>query len=380
MAPTLPAGQPGGREDACVFVDAGPFSYDRLTGLSRYTARLTLALARKVPIRFFSESEGMELLAPPDLDWSQDQDLAHWSRKVWRSPRTPLQAAPLNSIGLYCTLRPLNHHFPFEVSVLHDFSPYTVPHTHLESTREMFGGFFSRALPVSDIAIAVSHSTKADAAWLSPMEPDRVIVAHSGPSLCVGEHGHGRKVRRRANVGLVVSTLEPRKNADFLFDWFLNSKQLPVDSELWWVGPVGWMTSRREMKTFRKSGRRIRFVGVVSDSTLCKLYQTAGWSIYPSLYEGFGFPVLDALRHGTPVLASANSSIREFESSGLHFFDPCDTSTVDEAWASLKAEGPIDIPRGPLDRLYSWENVAETLLDAHRRSRSSSNPGSYRAA
>ena len=380
MAPTLAAGQTEVGEDACVFVDAGPFSYDRLTGLSRYTARLTLALARRVPIRFFSESEGMELLAPPDLDWSRDQDLAHWSRRVWRSPRTPLQAAPSNSIGLYCTLRPLNHHFPFEVSVLHDFSPYTVPHTHLDSTRELFGGFFSRALPVSDVAIAVSHSTKADAAWLSPMDPDRVLVAHSGPSLCVNEHGHPGTVKRRSNVGLVVSTLEPRKNAEFLFDWFLNTKELPGNAELWWVGPIGWMTSRRELKASRKAGRKIKFLGVVSDAKLCEHYQAAGWSIYPSLYEGFGFPVLDALRHGTPVLASANSSIREFESPGLHLFDPCDVSTVDDAWRALMAEGPIEIPRGPLDRLYSWENVAETLLEAHRKSRTGRASGSSRAA
>jgi glycosyltransferase involved in cell wall biosynthesis len=380
MAPTFPAGHPGDREGACVFVDAGPFSYDRLTGLSRYTARLTLALAQRVPIRFFSESEGMELLAPEDLDWSQDQDLAVWSRRVWRSNRTPLTTAPANSIGLYCTLRPLNHHFPFEVSVLHDFSPYTVPHTHLDSTREMFGGFFSRALPVSDVAIAVSHSTKADAEWLSPMDPDRVIVAHSGPSLCVLEHEHAGKVRRRTNVGLVVSTLEPRKNAQFLFDWFLNSEVVPADAELWWVGPMGWLTSHRELKAFENSRRKIRFLGVVSDSELCKLYQTAGWSIYPSLYEGFGFPVLDALRHGTPVLASANSSIREFESPGLFFFDPCDASTVDDAWRAFQAAGPIEIPREPLDRLYSWENVARILLEAHRRSRGLADPGSSWAA
>ena len=380
MAPTFPDGPARAESDACVFVDAGPFSYDRLTGLSRYTARLTLALASRVPIRFFCESEGMELLAPSDLDWSRDQDLARWSRRIWRSPRTPLTAAPANAIGLYCTLRPLNHHFPFEVSVLHDFSPYTVPHTHLDSTRAMFGGFFSRALPVSDIAIAVSHSTKADAAWLSPMDPDRVIVAHSGPSLCVGEHGHARKVRRRPNVGMVVSTLEPRKNAQFLFDWFLNSKALPDDSQLLWVGPMGWLTSRKEMKAFRKAGRRIRFAGVVSDAKLCQLYQTAGWSIYPSLYEGFGFPVLDSLRHGTPVLASANSSIREFESPGLHLFDPCDASTVDDAWRALKAEGPVEIPRGPLDRLYSWDNVAATLLEAHRRAMAPAEPGESRAA
>ena len=378
MTSTFPAEPPGGRDGPCVFVDAGPFSYDRLTGLSRYTARLTLALAAKVPIRFFCE--GRELLVPPGLDWSQDQDLADWSRKVWRSPRRPLGAAPPDSIGLYCTLRPLHRHFPFEASVLHDFSPYTVPHTHLDSTRRMFGGFFSLTLPASDVAIAVSHSTKADAAWLSSMDPARVLVAHSGPSLCVGRHGHGLSVRRRPNVGLVVSTLEPRKNARFLFEWFQDSNALPVDAELWWVGPMGWLTSRRELKAMQKSGRRIRFLGVVSDASLCKLYRTAGWSIYPSLYEGFGFPVLDSLRHGTPVLASGNSSIREFESAGLHFFDPCDSATVDDAWRALEDERTVEIPRGPLDRLYSWDNVARTLIDAHERSRSPAELGSSWAA
>ncbi len=366
MGPNSPAGSAVGRDDP-VFVDAGPFSYSRLTGLSRYTARLTLALAAHRPVRFFSE--GREILPPPGLSWSQDQDLARWSRRVWRGKRTAMGPAPDGSLGLYCTLRPLGRIFPFEASVLHDFSPYTVPATHLESTRRMFGGFFSKALPVSDVAIAVSHSTRADAAWLSPMDPGRVLVAHSGPSLCVGAHGHPGRVRRRPGVGLVVSTLEPRKNAGFLFDWFQNSRALPPDAELWWVGPLGWMTSRRELRKLRGTGRRIRFLGVVSDRSLCKLYRTAGWSIYPSLYEGFGFPVLDALRHGTPVLASGNSSIREFRSPGLHLFDPCDPSTVDDAWAALRAEGPAEIPVGPLDRLYSWDNVARILLDAHRQSR-----------
>ena len=100
-------------------------------------------------------------------------------------------------------------------------------------------------------------------------------------------------------------------------------------------------------------GRRVRFLGVVSDARLCRLYRTAGWSIYPSLYEGFGFPVLDALRHGTPVLASGNSSLREFRVPGLHLFDPCDAATVDDAWQALRRDRPVEIPRGPLDRRYS---------------------------
>ncbi len=371
MEPTERAGLGDG---ATVFVDAGPFSYSRLTGLSRYTARLTLALAARVPIRFFSE--GLELVTPRGLDWSQDQDLARWSRRVWRARRTPLGSIPAGSLGLYCTLRPLDRIFGFEASVLHDFSPYTVPATHLESTRKMFGGFFAESLTASDLAIAVSDSTKADAAWLTPMDPDRIVVAHSGPSLCVGRHAHPGRVARRPDVGLVVSTLEPRKNARFLLDWFHASAALPGDAELWWIGPLGWMSSRRELKRLKGAnpGRRVRFLGVVSDAALCRLYRSAGWSIYPSLYEGFGFPVLDALRHGTPVLASGNSSLREFDSPGLRHFDPDDAASVDAAYRSLAGAGPVEIPTGPLDRAYSWDNVARVLLDAWRGPRGRLDP------
>src|SRR5437763_11747725 len=111
MGPTGPSESRSGVGDPCVFVDAGPFSYSRLTGLSRYTARLTLALASRVPIRFFLKGE--ELVVPDGLDWSPDQDLASWSRKVWRSHRTPMGRVPEGSIGLYCTLRPLERTFPF---------------------------------------------------------------------------------------------------------------------------------------------------------------------------------------------------------------------------------------------------------------------------
>jgi glycosyltransferase involved in cell wall biosynthesis len=181
-------------------------------------------------------------------------------------------------------------------------------------------------------------------------------------------------------VGLVVSTLEPRKNAAFLLEWFQGTTMLPPDAELWWVGPMGWLTSRRQLKRlgYSAGGRRVRFLGVVSDAQLCRLYRHAAWSIYPSLYEGFGFPVLDALRHGTPVLTSNNSSLREFESPGLFFFDPCDTATVDLAWQEYLAAGPVAIPTQPLDRLFSWDRVADILLTQHAAAHANAPPRAVR--
>jgi hypothetical protein len=187
----------------------------------------------------------------------------------------------------------------------------------------------------------------------------------------VGTHRHRGRVARSDRIGLVVSTIEPRKNAGFLFDWFQKTTLLPSDMELWWVGKLGWMISRAELQRManRAVGRRVRFLGNVSDARLCRLYQEAGWSIYPSRYEGFGFPILDSLRHGTPVLSSCTSSMGEFDHPGVFFFDPHDPATVDLAWQRLQATKPVTILRARLDGLHNCDLVARALLDAHARNR-----------
>jgi len=360
MTDSKPAG-PG----RTIHVDSGALADRHLTGIGRYTVRLALALAAREPVRFFFRDE--EILPPADLGWSQDQDPAVWAKRLWAGGRRPLARPGPGSVGVFSCLKPIERTFAYEVCILHDLTPALLPHTHARQTVEFFNGFFSLALPHADLALAVSRSTKADAAWMTDIDPARVVVAPSGPSLCVDRHLHASTVRRRGDVALVVSTLEPRKNAFFLLDWFRQSAALPEAMELWWVGPLGWLTSQEQLKPYTEAagGRVVRLLGVVSDEQLCRLYREAGVSIYPSLYEGFGFPVLDSLRHGTPVLASGNSSIVEFDGPGLHFFDPCDPATLDLAWREHEAAGPVEIPRGPLDRRFSWDNVARILLDAH---------------
>jgi glycosyltransferase involved in cell wall biosynthesis len=350
-----------------VFVDVNPLSEPHLTGIGRYTARLALALAGVAGTTIRLTSQDFEVIAPRGLSWSQDQDLARWARRVWRGERVPLADVeiPPDSLALYCCLRDSVRRFPFEVSVLHDFTTLVVPQTHAEKARRDFAHYFATALMSSDAALADSHSTKWDALWLSDFPPERITVAPLGPSLCVERHLDPSPIKRRPEVGLVVSTLEPRKNAGFLLDWFRESDALPEGSELWWVGRVGWLTSRRRLRQYRRGlqgGRRVRFLGVVSDSRLCRLYRTAGWTAYPSLYEGFGFPVLDALRHGVPVLSSHHSALCELAHPGVHFFDPYDVSTVDQAWQALQASGRVVVPRTTLDVRYRWDSVARTVL------------------
>ena len=368
------------REQPILFVDAEPFSWKWFAGIPRYTARVVMALARTGETRFFDGDR--ELIPPPDLTFSQDQDLETWAQRLWKGERIPLRVPERPSIGLYCSVRSEMRRFPFEVSVVYDFCPSLVSWTLPDDARWGFEKFFSEDLPRSDAALAISHSTKADAAWLSPMPPERIHVRHPGPSLCVERHQFRGEVERSPNIGLAVSTVEPRKNARFLIDWFHKTDALPRDEELWWVGKVGWMVTPEELTEMSKpaGGRHVRFLGNIPDAELCRLYQTASWSIYPSLYEGFGFPVLDSLRHGTPVLTSMNSSLREFNHEGVYFFDPYDPGTLDEAWNRFREAGPAVVSRKQLQERYDWDLVAATIRAMPDRAVQVDDAASHKAA
>ncbi len=118
-----------------VYVDAKPLSDKHLTGIGRYTARICMALAaRGARVRFFTDDR--ELLPPPGLDWSPDQDLGRWGARLWQGGRiVPLAAVPDDAVGLWTCTRPCERTFPVELSILHDLTPLIVPFTHEPHTQ-----------------------------------------------------------------------------------------------------------------------------------------------------------------------------------------------------------------------------------------------------
>jgi glycosyltransferase involved in cell wall biosynthesis len=131
--------------------------------------------------------------------------------------------------------------------------------------------------------------------------------------------------------------------------------------ELWWAGGTGWKLPKGILSP-TKGQRLVRPLGAVDDARLCELYRTATATIYPSLYEGFGLPVLDSLRHGAAVLCSANSSLLEFEGDGVYFLDPRNPETFDLAWEQFQSceRAPF---RPDLERRCTWANFAQELLE-----------------
>ena len=370
-----------------LYVEISSILYRPFAGTGRFTARLLDALCRVVPLRLvtwlprppFRDPHrvsdlgcGEEIaVTQGDLPKTPDQNLDLWVRSLLERPRQPhdLEFSRQRAC-LFTMWRPDQRHFRREVGILYDATPLVVPWTHIAATHQTFGTFFGQTIALFDKAVAISHATKADASWLCALPTDDVVVGYPGPSLCVHGHAHAAPVKRRDNLILAVSTLEPRKNAPFLLDWFLNTDVLPQGTRLWWVGARGWWTGQtaagtatpRPGQRFTAHGREVEFLGSVSDKRLCELYQEATFTIYPSLYEGFGFPVLDSLLHGTPVLTSFNSSLQEFMGPGVFYFDPYDKTSLDRAYQEVAAALPLQITPTPMRELCSWDALARTVL------------------
>jgi glycosyltransferase involved in cell wall biosynthesis len=138
---------------------------------------------------------------------------------------------------------------------------------------------------------------------------------------------------------------------------------LSRDAELWWVGPSGWLFQPNGSgQDTSAAGRKVYHLGWVTDRRLCQLYRQAAFTIYPSLYEGFGLPVLEALLHGTPVLSSLNSSLQEFAGPGVSYFDACDPVSLDDACRELRGSLPHRLERQDLRERCSWDNLARTVV------------------
>ncbi len=366
-------------EPAPLYVEVYPLLLQNLTGIGRFVARLVEALAHIRPLRLVNtiqgqHAESMKLSSAlpcgqeitvnrADLP-AADADVGVWARRLMRRPhrRHDLRLAS-RSPCVYSLLRPPERHFRRELCILYDFTPLLMPQAHVAETLDYFGPFFGQSAGLCDKAVAISAATKADANWLCALSGEQVVVGYPGPSLCVRAHASGDPVARRENVILVVSTLEPRKNGPFLLDWFLKTDVFGPDMELWWVGPNGWMCDLARPGSRRRiRGRLMRFLGMVPDRQLCELYRQAAFTIYPSLYEGFGFPVLDALRHGTPVVCSCNSSLQEFAGHGVFYFDACDPASLDEACRALRTAGLCSVARTDLDARFSWDRLAQTVV------------------
>ena len=298
------------------------------------------------------------------------------------------------------------------ILTIHDLSFLVHPECAVPSMVRYLTDAVPRSLRRADIVLADSEATRQDLARLLAVAPERVAVVYPGvaPRFRPLPPEQTEPVRRRLDLPerflLFVSTLEPRKNLVRLLEAFArviepttddrrptandrrggNTQHIirntqpvspphpltPSPLHLVIAGRRGWLYEEVFATIERlQLGERVRVLDFIDDNDLPALYNLAWVFTYPSIYEGFGLPALEALACGTPVVTADNSSLPEVVGDAAVLAPAEDVAALadaigrvvsDEALrARLKAAGP------PHARLFTWERAARQVLACYRR-------------
>ena len=226
-------------------------------------------------------------------------------------------------------------------ATIHDLTCWLLPETHSPANVAADRRFAERILRRADGLIAVSEATRADAVRILKLPPEKIRVIHHGVAEMFFRVTPADAGAVRARLGLsrpyllFVGTIEPRKNIDLLLDAYQGlPASLREEVEMVLAGPPGWAQSRT-MARLREPAPGIRYLGYVAEQDLAGLVAGAAVFVYPSLYEGFGFPVAQAMAAGTPVITSAVSALPEIAGGAAVLVDPKSEAELREAMRGL---------------------------------------------
>jgi len=204
------------------------------------------------------------------------------------------------------------------VVTVHDLTYKRFPELLQKETLDNLEAHMTRELARADGVICVSESTRLDLLAFYDVDPSRAFAIHSGLGISSAPAPMDELPSRYL---LFVSTIEPRKNLGVLLDAFARLRASGYDGSLVVVGKIGWK-SKEIAPRLREPG--IVHLDYVDAARLATVYQRAEAFVFPSIYEGFGFPLLEAMSFGVPAIASRSSSLPEVGGDAALYFDDVD--------------------------------------------------------
>lgn len=252
------------------------------------------------------------------------------------------------------------------VATLHDLAFRRYPDQFTRNGMHFFAGALAAMLRDADVVLCSSQAT-ADDALHAGFAPERLRVVPLGVHM--PDINDRDAAVRRAELGVAgryvlhIGTAEPRKNRVAVVKAV---DALPDDVRIVLVGPDGWGDEKLPVDT-----RRVTALRFVSEADKWALLRGAAAFCYPSLWEGFGLPVLEALAAGTPVVTSAGTSMAEIAGDAALLIDPTDQAALNDALRSVlddsDAATAARVASGKaVAARYSWEATARLTLAAYR--------------
>ena len=245
-------------------------------------------------------------------------------------------------------------------TTVYDLSPLHHPEWVAPLTARMHRRKYEEASRTCDVVFAISGYTARDVTESLDIVSDRITVARPGVHSRFSPHGH------QADLGspyvLSVATLEPRKNLSTLVEAFALVRARRPELKLFVAGaPVQW--AKQEL-----AADGVRALGFVPDVDLPALYRGASALAYPSLFEGFAMPVVEAMASGTPVAASSHPSLDEAAGDAAVRGDPHSPQALASAIERTLSERERLIPLGlEHARRFTWRATGEALLAGYER-------------
>ncbi len=400
-------------------LDAIPLT-ELKTGVGHYTFELARALAQLAPENEFELSypstyppldlAGDEVtprvsrgeVAPPPNARRDEAAAVHSSRNeealtsLTNLKLARVQVGPLGrhwwSIGLprYIRRRGIdlfhgtNYDVPLRkrcatVLTVHDLSLFTHPETHRPASVRRARRRLPLMLRTANVIITPSASVRRDVIERFGVSTDEIFAVPEAARTVFTpqDNEETEPIRRRLGIKdrfiLAVGTLEPRKNLRALVQAFeiINSSSPGHDLQLVVAGGKGWLTEPIFAEVERSAVKdRILFAGYLNDEELRSVYSSCLLFVYPSLDEGFGLPVLEAMQCGAPVIASRIPSLSEVAGDAALFVDPHSVEDISAGIVKLvnDDEARKRLSHAGLKRAaeFSWERTAQMTLEVYR--------------
>jgi hypothetical protein len=255
---------------------------------------------------------------------------------------------------------------PREASVVHDMSTLFMPENHEPANVAHHLDNFAAELASNEVSFCVSDATAAGLAMAFPSATGRLRTLYQyadwPPEFELMDHnlpapGLGR-------YAAVIGTIEPRKNLSLLIDALPHLARANIRFVV--IGRKGWKVDAFLAGLTPEERTKIIFSGFVSEFAKYRLIKHAEFLVFPSLYEGFGIPALEAMSLGKPVLAARTSSLPEVIGDAGRYFDPLSPASFAAAFAEMESPelrtelSPLAVKTAAA---FTWQRMAQPVVD-----------------
>jgi glycosyltransferase involved in cell wall biosynthesis len=357
---------------------------ERPVGAGRYMIHLVRALAEMAEgddLLIFAQPHArqwIDLPSSPGLKLVLAPEMSPSRRLFWEQTSLPrlVQRAGLDLLHSPHYTRP---YFLSCASVvtLHDMTFFLFPHLHTIARRFFFPIAIRLSVQRADRLIAVSESTRRDAMRILNIPPAKIFTTLLGVSpdfRKVSDPNILEAVRQRYHLPeefiLSVGTIEPRKNLLFMLNAYSSLSRKQACPPLVIVGPTGWQFGPIFQRINQDGLRgKVQLTGYISDLDLPIVYNLAKVLIYPSQYEGFGLPPLEAMACGTPVITTNVSAMPEYIDDAGILISPQDEDALIDALNEILSRPDLQqrLSCQGLARAskFTWKQTAQETLKVY---------------